>query len=321
MQERRTTGEADARPPGPVAPLTRGLQALGDEPRFLMLLPGLFWAGNAIVARSIAGEVPPVALAFCRWTLAAVLIAPLAAPHLRRDIPVMLKSWRVMLLLSALGISVFNTLLYISAQSTSAINIVMLQTIMPIVVVLATFLLFRETVTRNQGIGIVVSLVGAVTLISHGDFSALASLDINKGDLWMLAAIVTYASYTALLRLRPPVHGLSFAFATFAVGATLLSPVYLAETLLVRPLPLSLHAALAIGYVAIFASILAYLAFNRTVELLGANTAGLVVHLVPVFGTALAVVLLGEQLHIYHALGIGLIGTGIWLATRRPVPG
>jgi drug/metabolite transporter (DMT)-like permease len=294
------------------------LGALADNPRFLMLLPGLFWAGNAIVARSVAGEIPPIALAFWRWTAAAILIAPLAWPHLRRDAALMARSWPTMLVLTALGISIFNTFLYLGAQTTTAINIVMLQTAMPIVVVIATFLIFRETLSRNQAVGIAASLAGTLTLISHGDPAILLHLDFKRGDLWMLAAVVSYAVYTALLRLRPPVHGLSFVFATFALGATLLLPFYIAESAWVAPMPVSLHSAAAIGYVAVFASILAYLAFNRTVELVGANTAGLTVHLVPVFGTILAVLLLGEEVHAYHGVGIAPIALGLWLATRKP---
>ncbi|HYD15998.1 MAG TPA: DMT family transporter [Hyphomicrobium sp.] len=303
-------------PPAPHAPAKRGL---ADQPLFLMLLPGLFWAGNAIVARSIAGEVPPIGLAFWRWTAAVVLISPLAWPHLRRDAAILARNWPVMLLLTALGISIFNTFLYLAAQTTTAINLVMLQTTMPVMVVVGTFLIFHETVTARQGAGIAASLAGALTLISHGDPEILTHLNFKTGDLWMLAAVVSYSAYTVLLRLRPTVHGLSFAWASFALGATLLLPFYLAETLVWgQSMPVNMHAALAIGYVAIFASILAYLAFNRIVELLGANTAGLAVHLVPVFGTILAVLLLGESLHPYHALGIGLIATGIFLATRRP---
>jgi drug/metabolite transporter (DMT)-like permease len=135
----------------------------------------------------------------------------------------------------------------------------------------------------------------------------------------MLAAGVSYAVYTAMLRKRPPVHGLSFLFATFAIGSALLLPFYIAESVHTRPMPLNWHAVLAVGYVAVFASVVAYFCFNRTVELLGANKAGLTVHLVPLFGTLLAVALLGESLHIYHALGIGLIATGILLATRSRV--
>jgi drug/metabolite transporter (DMT)-like permease len=302
-------------PPTARASSGRGLV---DQPLFLMLLPGLFWAGNAIVARSIAGEVPPIGLAFWRWTAAAILILPLAWPYLRRDAAVMLRNWPVMLLLTALGISIFNTFLYLGAQTTTAINLVMLQTTMPVIVVIGTFLIFRETVTPRQGAGIFASFLGALTLISHGDPAILMHLDFKTGDLWMLAAVVSYSAYTVFLRLRPAVHGFSFACASFALGAVLLLPFYLTETLIWgTPMPVGTNAALAIGYVAVFASILAYLAFNRIVELVGANTAGLAVHLVPIFGVILAVLLLGESLHAYHGVGIALIATGIFLATRR----
>jgi drug/metabolite transporter (DMT)-like permease len=294
------------------------LRRLADEPRLLMLLPGLFWAGNAIVARGVAGEIPPIGLAFWRWTLAALVVLPFAWPHVRRDAKAMLASWRIMLVLSALGIAAFNTGLYLAAQSTTALNIVMLQSTVPVLIVVASFILFRDEVTKRQGLGIAISLAGALTLVSHGAPEALTSLALNAGDLWMLAAGVSYAIYTALLRRRPAVHGLSFLFATFVIGAALLLPLYIGETSGGHPMPLSWHALLAVGYVAVFASAVAYLAFNRTVELLGANTAGLSVHLVPVFGAILAIAVLGEQPHLYHLLGIGLIATGILLATRRP---
>lgn len=292
--------------------------ALADEPRFLMLLPGLFWAGNAIVARSVASDLPPVGLAFWRWVVAALVIAPLAWPHLARDVPKMAARPGVMLLLAALGIAIFNTLLYVAAHTTTAINIVILQTAMPIVVVLATFLFFREAVTIRQALGIAASFAGTLVLISHGHPELLFNLEFRTGDLWMLAAVVSYASYTALLRLRPEVHGFSFAFASFALGAALLLPLYLAESALVKPFPASGESVLAIAYVAVFASVLAYVAFNRTVELVGANVAGLAVHLVPVFGVGLAVLLLDERLEAYHAAGIALIAFGVWLATRNP---
>lgn len=308
------TGEAE----GGSSALAKWVRALADKPYFLMLLPGLFWAGNAIVARSIAGEVPPIGLAFWRWAVAAIVILPLAWRYLRRDIPMMLARWPIMLLLTTLGISVFNTFLYMAAHTTTAINIVMLQTTMPIVVVLATYLIFRDRVSPLQAFGILVSLAGTLVLTAHGDPAILAHFDFRPGDLWMLAAVVSYAIYTALLRLRPPVHGFSFAFASFGLGALLLLPFYAAETVLVGPVPVSPGSLLAIGYVAVFASILAYMGFNRTVELLGANTAGLTVHLIPVFGILLAVLLLGERLEPYHGLGIGLIASGLWLATRSP---
>ena len=297
------------------APDRRG--GVADQTWLLMMLPGLFWAGNAVLGRAVAGEVPPVALAFWRWTAAAALVLPFAWRHLRRDLRPLSRAWPVVLALSALGVGAFNTLLYTAAQTTSALNIVLLQSAMPVLVVAATFLLFREAPSARQALGIAVSLAGALTLVARGDPSALARLAFNTGDLWMLAAVASYAVYTALLRLRPPVHGLSFAAATFAAGAAMLLPLYAAETLGGRPLPLTATSILAVGYAAVFASVLAYLGFNRVVALLGPNTAGLAVHLVPVFGTALAVLLLGEVPRPHHAAGMALIAAGIWFAARR----
>jgi drug/metabolite transporter (DMT)-like permease len=304
-----------ARVPASVSPLTQ----LANEPRLLMVLTGMFWAGNAIVARSVAGEIPPIGLAFWRWAVGALVVLPFAWPHVRRDVKAMLGDWPTMLLLSALGISFFNSGLYLAAQSTTALNIVMLQSAVPVLIVAASYFLFRDLVTARQACGIAISLLGALTLISHGDLGVLTHFALNTGDLWMLAASVSYAVYTTLLRKRPAVHGLSFLFATFVIGAALLLPFYVFESVHVRPMPFNWHALLAVGYVAVFASVVAYLCFNRSVELLGANTAGLAVHLVPVFGTLLAVLLLGERLHAYHALGIALIAAGILLATRPGV--
>ncbi|MBK1661048.1 DMT family transporter [Paracraurococcus ruber] len=282
-----------------------------------MALPGLFWAGNAIVGRAVAEEVPPLALAFWRWVLGAAIVLPFAWPHLARDIPAMRRAWKPMLALSVLGVAVFNSCLYTAAQSTTALNIVMLQSTMPVAIVLASFVLFGERVGARQGAGIAVSLAGALVLVTGGDPGVLARLDLNRGDLWMLAGILAYSVYTALLRRRPAVHGLSFVAATFVLGALVLLPVHVADSLAGRPMPLTATALLAVGYVAVFASVLAYLCYNRAVLLLGPNTAGLAAHLVPVFGTILAVLLLGEVPRLYHAAGIALIGLGIWLAQRK----
>jgi drug/metabolite transporter (DMT)-like permease len=283
-----------------------------------MMLPALFWAGNAVVGRGIAGEVPPVALAFWRWAVGTLLILPFAWRHLARDLPALVRAWPILLVLSALGISVFNTFLYIAAESTTVINIVMLQSTMPVLIACFTFLFFREQVTVRQAVGILVSITGALTLVAHGDPSLLMNLAFNHGDLWMLAGIVSYAMYTALLRRRPTVHGLSFGVATFATGALLLLPFYVMETLSGRPMPLTAKSVLATGYVSVFASILAYLSYNRAVALVGPNIAGMTIYLVPVFGTALAIILLGEVPRPYHGVGIALIATGIAFTTRKP---
>ncbi|CAO3416596.1 DMT family transporter [Azospirillum doebereinerae] len=288
-----------------------------DQAWLLMMLPPLFWASNAVMGRAVAGAVPPIGLAFWRWVLGTLIVLPFAWTHLRRDLPALRASWKPVLLLGTLGIGMFNTFQYIALNSTTALNAVMLQSSMPVMIVLMSFLLFGDRVRPLQGAGIVVSLAGATTLVSHGDPAVLLGLQLNAGDLWMLTAIAVYAAYTTLLRRKPAAHGLSFILVTFAIGAVELLPFYLWETVTQRPVEATATTFLAVGYVALFPSIVAYLCFNRVVELIGANSAGLSIHLVPVFGSLLAVAFLGEQPHLYHGVGIALIAAGIALATRR----
>ena len=290
---------------------------LFDQAWLLMMLPPLFWASNAVLGRAVAGQVPPVGLAFWRWTLGALLVLPFAWRHLRADAPVLKRQWKVVLLLTVLGIGVFNTFLYIGLNTTTALNAVMMQSSMPVLIVLMSLALFGDRVSALQAVGIAVSLAGATTLIARGDPAVLLGLQLNAGDLWIFAAVLCYAAYTALLRRRPNVHGLSFIVATFAAGALTLLPFYVWETVGGRPMPVTPAALGAVVYVALFPSILAYLCFNRSVALVGANTAGLAIHLIPVFGSLLAILFLGEQPHLYHGVGIALIAVGIVLATRR----
>jgi len=288
-----------------------------DQAWLLMMLPPLFWASNAVMGRAVAGAVPPIGLAFWRWVLGTLIVLPFAWKHLSRDRAALRASWKPVLLLGTLGIGMFNTFQYIALNSTTALNAVMLQSSMPVMIVLMSFLLFGDRVRPGQALGIVVSLAGALTLVSHGDPAVLLGLRLNAGDLWMLTAIAVYAAYTTLLRRKPAVHGLSFILVTFAIGAVELLPFYLWETVTQRPVEATATTFLAVGYVALFPSIVAYLCFNRVVELIGANSAGLAIHLVPVFGSLLAVAFLGEQPHLYHGVGIALIAAGIALATRR----
>jgi drug/metabolite transporter (DMT)-like permease len=232
-------------------------------------------------------------------------------------LPELRRHWRMVLLLTVTGIAVFNTLLYVGLTTTTALNGVMIQTTMPVLIVLANFLLFGERITGLQAAAIAISLGGALVLISRGDPAALASLSFNRGDLWVAAAVVSYALYTALVKRRPAVHPFSFLAATFAGGALMLLPVYLAESFGGQPLALTPTAFAAIGYVAVFPSILAYLCFNRAVQLVGPNRTGLSIYLVPMFGSLLAILFLGESLHPYHAVGMMLIVCGIVLANRR----
>lgn len=301
----------------------RGIRALGwNMPYLLLTLAVLFWSGNFIVGRAVAGDVPPVTLAFWRWTIGLVFILALGHRQLRADLPVLLRAWPVVILLSGLGIAVFNTLVYFGLQSTTAVNGLLLQSAMPLIILLFSFLLFREAPRLNQVIGVIISIIGVLAIACQGDVAVLLSLAVNIGDVWILLAVMSYALYSALLRKRPAVQPFSFFAATFLLGALMLVPLYAMELragLRIAPQP---GSYLAILYVALFPGFLSYLFYNRGVELVGANRAGHFMHLMPVFGSLLAVGFLGETIQGFHLAGIALIGGGIFFAMlgRRAGP-
>ena len=289
---------------------------LFQSPFFLLPMAPLFWSGNFILGRFVRNTLPPVGLTFWRWVVASIIITAISWPYLKKDLPVIMKNRRIILFLAFLSVTVFNALAYMGLRSTSAINGVLMQSALPVVIVIMNFLLFRETVRPLQALGIAISLGGVMTIISGGDPWALLSLSLNRGDVIILIAVFCYAAYSSLLRKRPPIHQLSFLSATFISGAAMLFPFYILELIILGPMPVNEQTILAIGYVAVFPSIISYFSFNRGVELVGAGTAGLFIHLMPVFGSIMAVFFLGEKFHFFHGAGIVLILAGIYLATR-----
>lgn len=279
----------------------------------LLALTTLFWAGNAIVGRALHASVPPVTFAFWRWALATLILLPFTWRHMRRDWKPLMRAWPIVLLLALLGISSFNTLLYTAAQTTTATNIALIQTAMPAAIVLLGLLLFGERVTGKAALGVALSIAGAGVIVLRGDPATFSRWQILPGDVWMLVAVVLYALYSVLLRKRPQVHPLSFVTATFIVGALALLPLYAWEWRVQGAPQLSMGLAAGTLYVAVFPSILAYLFWNRGVELIGSNRAGLFICLVPVYASGLAIVFLHEHLHTFHLLGLALIVGGFLL--------
>jgi drug/metabolite transporter (DMT)-like permease len=310
--ERAGTGPADSGPGGLAARLYR-------QAWLMFVLPPLFWSGNFVLGKAVAGHVPPVGLAFWRWTGALLILLVLFGPRFRADLPELRRRWPIVLVLAALGIGLYNTLVYIGLGTTSVLNALVLQSSTPVVIVAASVLVYRDRIGLRQAAGIAVSLAGALAIVTRGDPAALLDLRLAIGDALILLAVAGYALYTVLLRDRPAVHPMSLLIATFGLGAAMILPFYLHESLVAgRPMPLDGTTAWAVAYVCVFPSILAYIAFNRSVELLGANRTGLAFHLMPVFGSLLAILLLGERFEGHHAVGIPLIAAGILLATRQP---
>jgi drug/metabolite transporter (DMT)-like permease len=290
--------------------------AITESPYLLLTLAVFFWAGNFIVGRAVRADVPPVALAFWRWFFAAILVTVMARRHLPADLAKLRKSWDIVLLLAFAGITCFNTLVYIGLQYTIAVNALLMQSLMPVMIVGLSFLLFKEKINLIQAAGVALSLLGALTIIGQGSLGVLLSLSLNRGDILVFLAVAGYAGYSIGLRKRPAVHPLSFVAATFILGDLLLLPLYIRETMADRSLHLDAPTVMAISYVAVFPSIVSYLCFNRGVELVGANRAGMFIHLIPVFGSVMAIVFLGESLQLFHIVGILLIAAGISMATR-----
>jgi drug/metabolite transporter (DMT)-like permease len=287
----------------------------------LLAAANLFWAGNIVLARGIAGEVPPITLAWLRWTGAFLVAIGFAVPSLRRDLPVMLRHWKIMLLLAATGIASYNTMSYIGLTETTALNVLLLQSATPLIIIVWAFLLFRDVPTPRQVGGVLLSLAGVAAIAAHGSLATLATLTLNPGDVWVLVALAIYAVYCVILRRRPTVHPLSFLVACMGLGSLMILPFMLGE--LAGGAAFHAHAAtwLSVAYMALMPSFIAYLCFNRGIELIGGGPAGQSMHLMPLFGSILAVVFLHEAFRFYHLIGIVLIAGGILLASvrlRRP---
>lgn len=284
-------------------------------PYLLLTLSVLFWSGNFIVGRAVRADIPPIALAFWRWTGASLLVFLWAWPHLRSDWKIIRRNWSIVILLSIIGVASFNALVYTGLHFTIALNAFLMQAMMPVMIVVMSYLIFWEKITGRQVIGVALSLAGALVIIIQGNPGVLLSLSLNQGDLLIFLAVMCYAGYSVMLRKRPSVHPLSFLTVTFIIGSLILLPCYLWETIAVRPISFNRSTLLAVGYVAIFPSIVSYFCFNRGVELVGANRAGLFMYLMPVFGSLMAIAFLGESLRWFHGAGVALIAAGIVLAT------
>lgn len=297
-----------------------GIDALMTRPRLLLGLCALFWAGNFVLGRAMHDSIPPIGLAFWRWAGACVLVLPFVWRPLVRQWPLLRANLGRMLVLAVLGVSGFNTFVYLGLQTTTATNSVLIQSTMPVQILLLNWLWFRAPVRALELVSILLSLAGVVFIMTAGQPDRMFAGDWNRGDLWVLGAALTWALYSVLLRWRPAdLDPRAFLGFTLLTGWLLLLPAYLYEHGTGQVVAWNLPTLLTFAYVAIFPSALAYIFWNRGVAMIGANAAGHFIHLMPVFGSLMAVTLLGEYFGWYHALGAALVAAGILstLAGRR----
>ena len=288
-----------------------------DQPYLLLSMTSLFWAINTVIGRLSAGHIPPMTLACVRWGGAFIVLLPFAALPLARDWPTIRKHIGTLAVLALTGFSAYNAITYYALQYTTAINGLLMQSGAPLFVALWSFLLLGERLTWRQAGGICVSLTGVLTIISQGSLAILLGFGFNYGDPWFLVALLIYGYYMAAFRNRPPLHPVSFLAVGVGLGTLFLLPGMVWEFAQGKSFALDARNMATLGFLWVFPSTIGYLFLNRGVELIGANRAAPFIHLVPVFGSVIAVAFLGESFELYHAIGYALVCAGITVAARK----
>lgn len=283
----------------------------------LLTLAALFWAGNFVLGRAVHASIPPLTLSFGRWLIALLILLPLGLKPLLAQRALWQPHWRRIILLALLGIAAFNSLVYLGLQSTSATNGVLLNSFIPILIVLLGALFFRMPLNRGQLLAVLLSFAGVLLLVAHGEPARLLALDINRGDALVFAAMLAWALYTLLLRGLPAgLDRLGLLTLLVAIGLLAILPLFLLEYAQGQRAELNLVTLASFAYVGTLPSVLAYYFYNLGVARVGAARAGSFIHLMPAFGALLSMLLLGEAIHGYHLLGIAAILAGVLLSAR-----
>jgi drug/metabolite transporter (DMT)-like permease len=300
-----------------VAPKGGAVARILINPWVMLALAGLFWSGNHIAARAGAGHVPPLGLGSLRWLIAVVIMWPFVSAYVRRDIPAIVKGWKPILALSVLGGAVFSGLQYTALQYTTALNGSIFNSFAPAIIVLVGALLFRDRLRPVNLAGIAVSFAGVIVIVSRGDLAVLKTISFNYGDVLLLVNMAVWAVYSTCLRLRPPIHPLTFTWILALVAGVALIPFWIWEHVGGFHMQASGLTLAVLVYVTIFPGILAYICWNRGIQEVGAARGGVFLHLIPFYGAVLATMLLGEKLMGFHIVGCVLILSGVWFAARR----
>jgi drug/metabolite transporter (DMT)-like permease len=296
------------------------LRALAKRPYLLLSFAALLWAGNAIAGKLAAGHISPFMLTSLRWLVALAVLLPLARHHLRRDWPLIRDNILFLSVLGTVGFTFFNNLLYLALNFTSAINVAIEQASMPLFVFLFNFLVFGQHPRSLQVAGFVLTLAGVAITVSAGQAANILALSFNLGDLLMIVAVMFYGAYSVALARKPPLHWLSFITVLALVALIASIPFTLFEVATGRHQAPDLQGWAVVLFAALLPAIMAQVSWVRGLEIIGSNRGGVFINLVPIFTAILAVLLLGEQFRLFHAIAMVLVLSGVWLAqidTRR----
>ena len=284
----------------------------------LLISTAVFWSGTTIVGRAATGEIPPFSLTFWRWLVAFVVFIPFGFRPFWTQRALYFRFWPRMVGFSFFGIVGFTISFFFGLQHTTAINGSLLQAAGPVIIVLTSLVVLRLGLSASEIIGTILAIIGSILIVLHGDIAEISSLEFGQGDIFVVLSMLSWAIYTVSLKWRPDgLDPLGFIFVLAGLSLPMMLPFYLWELQQGQTFALSTTNIGLILYVAIFASVIAYLFWNRSVEIVGPNVAGFSHYLIPVFGTIMSVIILGEVIETYHVIAIVLIFTGLYLTTRN----
>jgi drug/metabolite transporter (DMT)-like permease len=283
----------------------------------LLVLTALFWAGNWVIARGIQGHMSPIAMAFWRWFGAFIILLPFVAAPIAREWRILVSSWKVLLALAVLGVAAFNSLTYTGLKYTTATSGVLLNSVIPILIIGINVTFLREPLSARQAAGVATSLAGVLMIVAQGDLDTLLHVRLNPGDLWVLAAMLSWSIYTVVLRWRPRrLSSTAFTGSLIGIGVAVLLPIFAWDYGAGHRTQWGPVTWSAVAYFAVFPSVLAYFFWNAAVARVGGERAGAFLHLMPLFGALLASIFLGESLLWYHFAGAVLIFAGLFVTSR-----
>ena len=285
----------------------------------LLVTATFVWSANFIVGKlSTLFQVPPLTLNFYRWVLVWFLILPFTYKEILTKRPKIKKNIGLLLILGITGVSVFNSVVYFALNFTQVINAVLMISIIPVIVIFLSSILKIEKFNLFQLLGLVVSLTGVLIIISKADVNKILSLSFNKGDIWMLVAVFSWALYSTLLKKRKlPFTHLSLLQIFITIGLVFLVPQYLGEHFTGKEINFNKAFFLILAFVVIFPSVFAFYAWQKAIELIGPNRSSIFLHLMPLFGAIMAIIIFKEKFEMYHFIGAGFIVSGIYLSNRK----
>ena len=285
----------------------------------LLIASSFFWSGNFFSGKiAFLSDLSPFKLSFFRWILALLILLPFTYAQIIRDLEYYKKNILLMTIISILGVTIFNSFTYISLQTTMVINSTLMASVAPVMMIGFSWLIFRTKTTTLQFTGIVLSLLGAFAIVLKGNLYNLYNLYFTAGDLWMLGAVVSWCLYSVLLKkIDSKTSQLANLEVMIIIGVIFIIPFYIIESFNTTYLPSTGLDLAIIGYVAVFASIVAFFSWNKGVSIIGPNRASLFLHLIPVFSAIWAISFLNEKFAFFHVIGVLFILSGIILSNIK----